>query len=118
MIICIDGNDGTGKTTVIERLKVMLPQHIYQDRGLPSAMTIGMKSEPADLYFILDAPWELCQQRLRNAGKDMTEHWYQEATLKFYRQQFLSLAEHGYWTVIDATQPVEAVVEEIRRKIP
>lgn len=118
MIICIDGIDGVGKSTVISLLQGVMPQHTYQDRGLPTAMTIGQTAPKADYYFILDAPWELCQERLRNAGKDMTEHWHQESSLKHFRQVFRTLAEREHWFLIDAAQPLGAVVRLIQERIP
>lgn len=118
MIICIDGNDGTGKTTLIARLKELLPQHTYQDRGLPSAMTVRQTAPPADLYFILDCTPELSQERLRNAGKDMSEHWHQMHALAFYRHCFLQLAEKHQWPVIESDQPIDDVVRDVIDMIP
>lgn len=117
MIVCIDGIDGAGKSSVISLLMGMLPQHTYQDRGLPSAMTIGESRLEADMYFILDAPWELCHQRLRNAGKDMREIWHQEGSLRHFREAFRTLAEREGWHLIDATQPLGVMANEIARLI-
>lgn len=40
MIIEIDGNDGVGKTTYINKLKEFFPNDIFLDRGLLSKATL------------------------------------------------------------------------------
>jgi thymidylate kinase len=111
MIICIDGNDGTGKSTLISKLKEIMPQHEYQDRGLPSGITICEEAEPADEYFILSCPVEVSIQRLTLAGRDMTEHWHLPETLAKYHEMFLALSFSNGWHLLDSTQETEVLAK-------
>jgi thymidylate kinase len=88
-----------------------MPDHKYQDRGLPSAMTVGKKEDPADLYFILSCPVEVSTQRLTAAGRDMTEHWHLPETLAKYHEMFLDLSFRNGWFVLDATQETEVMAK-------
>jgi len=112
MIVCIDGNDGTGKTTLIRILKQIFPEIVFQDRGLPSAMTDSCTTDPADLYIILDASISTCQNRLRQAGKSLEEKYHNEQDLMLYRGKFIEVANHIQSVIIDAEQPIDNVVLE------
>lgn len=112
MIVCIDGNDGTGKTTLIARLKEKYPGVTFQDRGLPTKTMLDQPAEPADLTVILDCPPTVSHDRLRSAGKDMKELFHTMPALEYYRGEFLRMARRNAWVVIDASECVEAV--EIR----
>ena len=95
--VVVDGNDGTGKSTVVAQLHSR--GYRVQDRGLPTKLTdnpqIEEKTETgsSEIYLILDLPVEQCQQRLLAAGKDLSEQYHTEADLKYYRQRFLDVAK-------------------------
>lgn len=120
-VICIDGNDGVGKTTLIEKLKIIFPNHEFLDRGLPSALTtdeaIVYTGKKADLNIILSCPVEISQQRLRDAGKDMNEHWHKEETLKFYHKKFLEVSVEQKYQIFYTNKPIEDSVLEISKYI-
>lgn len=110
MIVCVDGNDGTGKTSLIARLRPLLPAITFQDRGLPTAMTDGRTAPPADRYLILHASVETCQRRLLAAGKSLDEPYHTAADLTHYGRRFLEVAAALGATVIDAEREQEAIV--------
>lgn len=94
MIVVVDGNDGTGKTTLVKALRKR--GYAVQDRGLPSQATLdGVPNEiPKDeVYLILDAPIEVCRRRLAEAGKDLNEKWHTLEALKHFRAKFLEQAD-------------------------
>ncbi len=96
MVIVIDGNDGAGKTTLVERLRQSKCQYDVQDRGLPSKATDDIslvKFQPQYLYFILLADPAILQNRLKLAGKDITEQYHTIDDLKYYHSKFLEVAE-------------------------
>lgn len=113
MKICIDGNDGTGKSTLISKLKELMPQHEYQDRGLPSALTVSQHADSADLYVILTCPVDVSLHRLSTANRDMTEHWHLPETLEKYHNLFLDLANQHGWLLVDASVSIEELVEVV-----
>ena len=113
MIVCIDGNDGTGKSTLIRRLREIFPELVFQDRGLPSAMTDGGTTDPADLYIILDATISTCQKRLRQAGKSLEEKYHNEQDLSYYQKQFIQVANQIKAVIINAEKPIDNVVFEV-----
>ena len=89
-MIVVDGNDGTGKTTLVRSLRLL--GFIVTDRGLPTRATdapdLLRERRSDDTYVILDAPVEVSLGRLRAAGKDMTEEWHMPASLAHYRERF------------------------------
>jgi thymidylate kinase len=113
MKICIDGNDGTGKTTLIAHLRKKYPNLEIQDRGLPTQLTIGKDAEPADLYIILSCKPEISQERLRLSGKSLDEYYHQYDNLVSFHKAFLELATARGWTIIDASQRPEQVLAEV-----
>lgn len=121
MRICIDGNDGVGKTTLITRLKELMPEHEYQDRGYPTYLTsvdeAKLYANIADVYVILSCPVAVSLERLTAAGKDMNEHWHKPETLEHYHARFAELAAMHCWPVLDATRPVHELADEVCRLI-
>ena len=111
MKICIDGNDGTGKSTLISLLKKLMPEHEYQDRGLPSALTVGESADPADIYIILTCSVDVSTKRLKSAGRDMTEHWHLPETLEKYNKMFVDLAKKHGWKLIDSSGTIEKLLD-------
>lgn len=86
MIIEIDGNDGVGKTTYINKLKEFFPNDIFLDRGLLSKATLHpywdnelKKNQVRNYkymcplnknvcYILLDTYPKLCQERILKQG--------------------------------------------------
>ncbi len=93
-MIVIDGNDGTGKTTLVRGLLAL--GVIAQDRGLPTLKTnddsIVLND---DIYFILDCCEETSQERLLREGKSLTEKYHTIADLSYYRKRFRDIALGG-----------------------
>lgn len=117
--IIIDGNDGTGKTTLVAELKALGLK--VRDRGMPTMLTeIRHIDIPSDeLYIILDTSVDICQKRLLSAGKDITEKYHTKQDLEFYRGLFLSIATAIKGFVVDSSGSKEqtlSLVLEILRK--
>jgi thymidylate kinase len=122
----IDGNDGLGKTTLVERVNSAL-EHLglgakVWDRGDMTRATDQVEGDvlpdsvkPANAvhYFLLDGSVELSQQRLAKAGKDLTEKYHTEEDLSHYRRMFLLVAEQFGATVLSAEAPTEELAVEV-----
>ena len=92
--IVIDGNDGTGKSTLVAALKEL--GFKVKDRGLPTKLTDypqTPKEKAEELYLILDLPVSKCQERLLEAGKDLKEQYHTKEDLTYYRRRFISVAK-------------------------
>lgn len=113
MKICIDGNDGTGKTSLISILKSQFPEIEFQDRGLPSAITVNKTADLADFTIILTCPVEISLKRLKQSGADMNEHWHKPETLKYYHEQFLKIAKENNWFLIDSSEEFILILRKI-----
>jgi thymidylate kinase len=89
-MIVVDGNDGTGKSTLVAELRRRGLE--ATDRGLPTKMTDNPDVRPAagdtNYYVILDLPIEISQERLVLAGKDLTEKYHTAQDLGYYRGRF------------------------------
>jgi thymidylate kinase len=95
MRVILDGNDGTGKSTLCETLKKL--GYDVTDRGIPTKMTDDASLRPGpenegEVYVLLDAPVEVCRARLAAAGKDMTEKYHTIEDLTHYRQRYQHVA--------------------------
>lgn len=104
MRIVVDGNDGTGKTTLVAWLQK--EGFDVSDRGIPTKMTDDHSVQPSDeeIYLILDAAVEISRRRLLDAGKDLSERYHTVPDLTFYRKQFLEVAQLlSHCEIIDAT---------------
>lgn len=90
--VVVDGNDGAGKTTLVELLR----QHGYTvtDRGIPTKRTddSSVKPVPGEVYLILDVPVKVSRERLQKAGKDLTERYHTVKDLTYYRKRFQVVA--------------------------
>ena len=114
--VVVDGNDGTGKTTLVEALRRRGFE--VADRGLPTRMTDDPSLAPAgdEFYLILDAPEAVCRERLARAGRDLDERFHTEADLRHYRQRFLEVARRlPRHVVLDAAgSPDEVLAAALR----
>lgn len=120
MRIVVDGNDGTGKSTLVESLRKFGFEVL--DRGIPTKLTDSQDtrlSEPDDtMYIFLDAPEQISQQRLLAAGRDLTEKYHTMEDLTHYRKRFLSVFDdmklQGYTCfLIDANASKEVVLDRV-----
>ena len=84
-----DGNDGTGKTYVINLIKQFFNNCIFKDRGIFSKATLLNKESEEKmydyidnnidndtLYIILDDFPEHCQQRIQKRGDSLDEEFH------------------------------------------
>lgn len=112
-LITIDGNDGTGKSTIIAQLR----EHGYiaQDRGLPSLLTDNPHLPIPDtgVFIILDASIEISRARLALAGRDLTEKYHTVEDLTYYRNKFHEIAQILPRTIIiDTNRPIKNIVQD------
>jgi thymidylate kinase len=110
--VIIDGNDGTGKSTLIKALAEI--GYDCQDRGLPTKMTDDPNSRSTvddEVYIILDASVEVCRNRLAKAGRDLDEKYHRVEDLNHYRRRFLEVAANlPTAVVVDADRTIEEIV--------
>lgn len=113
MRIEIDGNDGTGKTSLVQLLSELGIK--AQDRGLITKKTDNPETplEKDTLYIILDASVETCQQRLLKAGKNLDEKYHTEDDLRFYRDRFREIAYSSTAILVQSTTIPETLLEVI-----
>jgi thymidylate kinase len=118
--IIIDGNDGTGKTSLVKALNELGLNAV--DRGILTKMTDGYDPSLEDvkncLFVLLDVPIVESQRRLLEAGKDINEKYHNLADLSFYRSRFLQsftalkrLTKHT--CLIDNTESIQSAIEKI-----
>jgi len=99
----IDGNDGTGKTTLVSLLKKYGIHAI--DRGKMTKATDNpeLLPEKGSCYILLNAPVKTCQQRLLAAGKSLDEPYHCEEDLVYYEKRFLEVAKNFNAYCVDST---------------
>ena len=99
-----DGNDGTGKTYVINLIKQFFNNCIFKDKGIFSKATLLNKEseekmydyidnniDSDTLYIILDDFPEHCQQRIQKRGDSLDEEFHTLEDLEYYRKSFMLL---------------------------
>lgn len=93
-MIVVDGNDGTGKTTLVTSLYNL--GYEVCDRGMPSKATLGepIIANDNETYIILDASLKESKSRLMMAGKDMSEYWHTDESLFYFGNKFREIAEY------------------------
>jgi len=121
-MIVVDGNDGTGKSTLVASLRAL--GYEVADRGLPTKLTdaVGPNLERAmetddratgELYVILDAPVEVSRARLAAANRDLDEKYHTVADLTYYRDRFRLVAERLGVTLVNAEGTPQSVLENV-----
>ncbi len=98
--VFVDGNDGTGKTTLVRNLREYLDklERVFGDLGVQlhdrGVATQATESEgphsirTTDVYVILDASPETSQRRLAERGADLGEKYHTLDSLEDYRDLF------------------------------
>lgn len=132
--IVIDGNDGTGKSSIIARLKTALLAYTernlieFVDRGILSKLTDVHPSEwPEDLprkedgadvvYILLDATVNTSMRRILKRGEKFDEYDGYLPLFK-YRARFRRLAiRYGVYYVDTTPLPLDGVTRKIRDMI-
>lgn len=115
--VVVDGNDGTGKTTLVQRLRET-GLHVM-DRGLPTRMTDvsvdwAAELDPGVLFVILDCSVKTCQERLLAAGRSLDEQYHTVPDLTYYRSRFLEIASRlPNCYVANAEQDADSVFQDV-----
>jgi ATP phosphoribosyltransferase len=104
--IVVDGNDGTGKTTLVRSLTLMGFRNVL-DRGEMTHATDDPSVKPlhGTVYILLVCPWETSYYRLIHGDRDMTDPYHQPPALIKYDKAFRDLAEKFGALVIDNQDP-------------
>ena len=113
MKIVVDGNDGTGKSTLVTLLQEL--GYEVQDRGIPTKMSDDESIKPLEneFYIILDVPIEVSRERLKKAGRNLDEKYHTVEDLIFYRDKFWQIYRRLPNSVlIDATGSPEDVLQK------
>lgn len=138
MIIEIDGNDGVGKTTYINKLKEFFPNDIFLDRRLLSKATLHpywdnelKKNQVRNYkymcplnknvcYILLDTYPKLCQERILKRGDSIIEKYHTMEDLILFQKRFLTLATSNkqrcipiYSTHLDINENITKIVNYI-----
>lgn len=112
VIVVIDGNDGTGKSTLVEALRRR--GFTVKDRGVPTHLTDHPDGNAieGEVYIILDVPTRISRKRLKAAGKDLTDRYHTQADLEHYRKRFKEVAEQlPHCALVDARGEPATVYE-------
>lgn len=120
MKIVIDGNDGSGKSTLVEKLREL--GYTVKDRGIPTILTDNSSIKPLsdEFYFILDVPVHISRERLKKAGKDLEEKYHTVEDLTFYRKRFLAVAEflgRERCLLLNGEESVYTLLQQVQSKI-
>ena len=133
MIIEVDGNDGVGKTTYINRLKELFPNDLFLDRGLLSEATLSdewdkekpnyhkiIKLNENVCYILLDTYVEQCQERILKRGDSLDAPYHNMEDLIKFQKRFKILATSNgqrnipiYSTYLDFTSNISKIINYI-----
>ena len=112
MRIVIDGNDGTGKSTLVAKLNEL--GYDAQDRGDPTGMVVTTNGTARSnmFYVILDAPVHISRARLREAGKNLNQPYHTVKDLTHYRKRYMEIFyDLPQGAFIDSSGPAELTLE-------
>lgn len=107
----IDGNDGTGKSTIVKKLKEKFPQIEFKDRDVLTKLTDvydddlpkELPNRETTIYIVLDCSVEGSLSRIEKRGLPKNQWETPEALFK-YRNRFLRLAIRYQTYYVDTTQ--------------
>jgi phosphoribosylaminoimidazole-succinocarboxamide synthase len=119
--IYIDGNDGTGKSTIVNLLRKLMPDKKFHDRSILTKMTDQYNLPDCldqckeNMYIILDADIKSCQERIEKrreiTGQKCDIYDSKEALFK-YRNRYIRLAVKYHIPIICTTKlSIEEVLE-------
>ncbi len=110
--IVVDGNDGTGKSSLLQGLRAFGFQRL-EDRGELTKATDDPQVGPAPdtTYLLLVCPWQESRRRLEASGADLDDPYHSHAALEKYDARFRALATKFHAHVIDtgARSPAETL---------
>ena len=113
-MIVVDGNDGTGKTTLVAQLRDLGIE--ARDRGLPTKATDAtekLEPVPGEVYLVLDCAPETSHARLKARGADLTEEFHTLKSLHDYRGRFRQACASLGGLLIDVEGTREEVVAQV-----
>ncbi len=112
--IVIEGNDGTGKSTLVRSLRLLGFTNVH-DRAEMSAATLDSSVQPASdtTYILLVCHWEVSRSRLAFAGRDMTEKWHTDSALQHYDTEFRRIAPDFDATVFQSISPTHTLIQAL-----
>lgn len=130
----IDGNDGTGKSTIIKHLKSKYPEIHFKDRGVLSALTLDenyshvnsrtkvmrtLFNDPSaqTKHIILDCSERLSQARIQSRGDSIDQEFHNLSDLLKYRSRFGKLSDDFDIPIISTEQPLDSTINEISKYI-
>lgn len=107
--IVVDGNDGTGKSTLVAQLKKMGFTRV-EDRGEMTKATDDDSAAPVPetIYILLHCSWNLSHKRLLESGADMNDKYHEPQTLEYYSKRFLEIS--------DKFKPISIDVESLSKQ--
>lgn len=118
----IDGNDGTGKSTLCHIISSWGIR--ARNRGIISKISLGQATvqdlRDDVLYVILDLPPKISQKRLSQAGKDLTEEYHTLPSLCKFRSIYCNIyrqVNRPNVLLLSANQPVQDVLNELFESI-
>jgi len=113
MRIEIDGNDGTGKSTLVRMLAALGIE--AQDRGRMTLATddpsVGPESDV--LYILLDLSPAECADRLEAAGKSLEELFHRPADLQHYAHRFRDVSQVFGAVIIPSGAPFSTLLSAL-----
>jgi ATP phosphoribosyltransferase len=108
--IVVDGNDGTGKSTLVQSLRMLGFRQVL-DRGEMTKATDDPSVEPVPgtVYVLLICPWRESKRRLIAANRDMSDPYHQDDALIKYSQRFRELAAKFGAHVVQSEHPEDVL---------
>ena len=113
--IVVDGNDGTGKSTLVNSLRQLGFRNVF-DRGEMTKATDDPTIGPVEgtIYILMVCPWGVSFTRLIEAGRDMSDPYHEPKALAKYDRSFRELAPLFNAHVIESHHPSINLAEVLR----